>query len=138
MDGFVNFGDTRSHRTRDIRAAHFVMDDDGRRLRPTDHVVIGRMPCGVSPLKTWGALAAALQFLRSLAVMSDAQRFALPQHLAGFLVLLTMIITTMMMMIKSSEMTMMNGIHQNSQTAGLSEHRHMHTVGVKGAIGITF
>ena len=35
----VVLGQTRSH---DIRAAHFVMDDERRRRRPTDPVAIGQ------------------------------------------------------------------------------------------------
>ena len=49
MDVPVEFGDSRSTRSRDIRAAHIVMDDDKRRR--TDLVVIGKTPYGVLPKK---------------------------------------------------------------------------------------
>ena len=42
MDVRLKLGDSRSNRSRDIRAAHFVMDDERRRRWPTDPVVIGQ------------------------------------------------------------------------------------------------
>ena len=42
MDVHVKFVDSRSNGSRDSRAAHFVIDDDERRRRPTDPGVIGQ------------------------------------------------------------------------------------------------
>ena len=41
MDVPVKFSDSRSNHSRDIRAAHLVMDDERRRRRQTDPVIIG-------------------------------------------------------------------------------------------------
>ena len=37
VDVLVKFGDSRPSRSRDIRAAHFVMDDDERTTADTGH-----------------------------------------------------------------------------------------------------
>ena len=51
----VQFDDSTSNRSREIQAAHFVMDDE---RRPTEAVVIGRMLLGILPYKKptnwWG------------------------------------------------------------------------------------